>query len=197
MHFFDLKMEQFLKNLVHFTHGMTLIFFVMMSIYFYGQKKNDKNNNRLFIFLFWESVFWMFIHFKDIVYLMDIETGRDFISKLHISIDTWCIPATFFLLMEITQPRRLTVAKMTLLMLPSVLLTAAYLSDYLNKNLSTTFYEYVNTFRVMEACDILSKGDYTIMEEAAEKSGFNSLSTFHRAFLKVMKMTPLQYRNRK
>ena len=116
-------MEQFLKNLVHFTHGMTLIFFVMMSIYFYGQKKNDKNNHRLFIFLFWESVFWMLIHLKDIVYLMDIETGRDFISKLHISIDTWCIPATFFLLMEITQPRRLTVAKMTLLMLPSVLQT--------------------------------------------------------------------------
>ena len=33
------------------------------------------------------------------------------------------------------------------------------------------------------------------MEEVAEMSGFNSLSTFHRSFQKVIGMTPQQYRN--
>jgi len=69
-----------------------------------------------------------------------------------------------------------------------------YLSDYLNKKLSVTFYEYVNRYRVMEACGILVGENNHLLKEVAEKSGFNSLSTFHRSFLKVMKITPLQYR---
>jgi len=69
-----------------------------------------------------------------------------------------------------------------------------YLSDYLNKKLGVTFYEYVNRYRVMEACDILVDENNHLLKEVAEQSGFNSLSTFHRSFLKVMKITPLQYR---
>jgi AraC-like DNA-binding protein len=355
-------MDVFLENLVRFTHGMTLAFFIMMSVRLYQLKKN----NRLFIFLFWESVFWMLIQLKDVVYLFDDIARREHLSDIQISIDTWCVPATMFLLMEITQPRRLTLIKMTLMMLPSVLLTTGliitkleillhillvyslivglfmattvfmasskhdnyikrnfsytdnisvawvkrvilllftmlvvwmlillqtrwtgdsifylfqivvwsyiyvysmkhivvdvplqknhnlffpeleevdetreetesienslfeskleqfikekrlylnptltiseiatamgtnrtYLSEYLNKTMGTTFIEYVNRFRVNEACEILTKGNYFKMEEVAEQSGFNSLSTFHRTFLKVAKMTPLQYRNR-
>ena len=72
-----------------------------------------------------------------------------------------------------------------------------YLSDYLNKKLCITFYEYVNHYRVMEACEILVGGSNQLLEEVARLSGFNSLSTFHRSFLKVMKITPLQYRSNK
>ena len=70
-----------------------------------------------------------------------------------------------------------------------------YLSDYLNKKLCITFPEYVNHYRVLEACDILVGENNILLEEVAEQSGFNSLSTFHRSFMKVMKITPLQYRN--
>ena len=70
-----------------------------------------------------------------------------------------------------------------------------YLSEYLNKKRCITFSEYVNQYRVLEACDILVGGNDILLEEVAEQSGFNSLSTFHRSFMKVMKITPLQYRN--
>ena len=69
-----------------------------------------------------------------------------------------------------------------------------YLSDYLNKKLGVTFYEYVNSYRVMEACSILVDGNNQLLMEVAKQSGFNSLSTFHRSFLKEMKITPLQYK---
>ena len=72
-----------------------------------------------------------------------------------------------------------------------------YLSDYLNQNLGVTFFEYVNRYRVQQACEILVGAKNKLLVEVAEKSGFNSLSTFHRSFMKVMKMTPLQYRNHK
>jgi len=72
-----------------------------------------------------------------------------------------------------------------------------YLSNCLNKKLCVNFYDYINYYRVMEACAILVNRNKILLEEVAEQSGFNSLSTFHRSFMKVMKITPLQYRNKK
>jgi len=72
-----------------------------------------------------------------------------------------------------------------------------YLSDYLNNKLCISFSEYVNQYRVLEACDILVGSNNILLEEVAGQSGFNSLSTFHRSFMKVMKITPLQYKNKK
>ena len=71
-----------------------------------------------------------------------------------------------------------------------------YLSDYLNHNLQKTFYEYVNEFRVKEACEMLDSmtdADRKSMQEVAELSGFNSLSTFNRSFVKIVGMTPTAY----
>lgn len=68
-----------------------------------------------------------------------------------------------------------------------------YLSDYLNRHLHTTFYEYVNAFRVEEARTLLSSGDRRPLAEVAEMSGFNSLSTFNRAFVKATGCTPARY----
>ena len=71
-----------------------------------------------------------------------------------------------------------------------------YLSDYLNHVLNTTFYEYVNDLRVKTACGIMdsmtSEGRRS-MQEVAEMSGFNSISTFNRAFLRKVGMTPGEY----
>ena len=68
-----------------------------------------------------------------------------------------------------------------------------YLSDYLNNHLHTSFYEYVNTFRIREAQTLLSSETRRSLAEVAELSGFNSLSTFNRAFIKATGCTPARY----
>jgi AraC-like DNA-binding protein len=69
-----------------------------------------------------------------------------------------------------------------------------YLSDYLNKQLNTNFYEYVNAFRIKKACSMLILNDIEKLEIIAEECGFNSISTFRRAFIKETGKTPLQYK---
>ena len=57
------------------------------------------------------------------------------------------------------------------------------LSSYINSSLGTTFYDYVNSSRLEYTEKLLSDPDakYSV-EQLAELSGFNSLSTFRRAF---------------
>ena len=71
-----------------------------------------------------------------------------------------------------------------------------YLSDYFNKTLGTTFYDYINSYRIAEACriiDSMPKEGRTSMALVAEKSGFNSLSSFNRYFVKVKGVSPKNY----
>ncbi len=68
-----------------------------------------------------------------------------------------------------------------------------YLSNYLNSVRHTTFYDYVNDLRLRHACQLLLNSDLTL-DVVAERSGFNSLSTFRRVFAKRMGMTPNSYR---
>lgn len=71
-----------------------------------------------------------------------------------------------------------------------------YLSIYLNRCLGVTFYDYINSFRVKEACSIIksmSSDKRLNMSVVAEKSGFNSLSSFNRYFRKVKGLTPMEY----
>lgn len=69
-----------------------------------------------------------------------------------------------------------------------------YLSQYFNRDGGTTFYDYVNNLRIDHAERLLADTGYT-QEKVAENSGFNSLSTFLRAFKARHKCTPLEYRN--
>ena len=59
-----------------------------------------------------------------------------------------------------------------------------------------SFTDFINGMRVEHACSLLEQdSDIT---EAAFSSGFSSLRTFNRAFLKAMNMTPREYiRHRK
>lgn len=71
------------------------------------------------------------------------------------------------------------------------------LSSYINKELGTTFYDYINGIRLNHAEKILSDPACRYSsEQVAELSGFNSLSTFRRAFGKKHGMSPAQYRNK-
>lgn len=71
------------------------------------------------------------------------------------------------------------------------------LSSYINNELRTTFYDYVNGQRVRHACRLMSDVSHKYSnEQIAELSGFNSLSTFRRAFIKINGVSPSQYRSR-
>ena len=56
-----------------------------------------------------------------------------------------------------------------------------YISNFLNQQLHTTFYEYVNHWRIKHAEQLLLTSNFTI-DEIASRSGFNSLSSFRRYF---------------
>ncbi len=69
-----------------------------------------------------------------------------------------------------------------------------YLSQYINNTLNTTFYEYVNGYRVREATYLLANRPEQPLHEIAEACGFNSISTFRRSFKKEKGVTPSEYR---
>ena len=68
-----------------------------------------------------------------------------------------------------------------------------YISNYINQQLHTTFYEYVNKWRVKRAKELLSSTSLPL-EDIATQSGFNSLSSFRRYFTKSMGTTPQAFR---
>lgn len=72
-----------------------------------------------------------------------------------------------------------------------------YLSQYFNKTLHTTFYDYLNLCRIRYASEILLSEPLLPITLVGEKSGFNSPSTFRRAFEKHTGCTPAQYRKEK
>ncbi|MBQ2728732.1 MAG: helix-turn-helix transcriptional regulator [Alistipes sp.] len=70
-----------------------------------------------------------------------------------------------------------------------------YLSNYLNNSLQTTFYDYVNDYRLQAALQHLHDVDSTAtMAEIAEQCGFNSLSTFRRVFVRAKGCSFNEYR---
>ena len=68
-----------------------------------------------------------------------------------------------------------------------------YLSQFFNQSCDKSFYEYVNNYRVRHAMELLRTTDYTL-EVVASMSGFNSMSTFRRAFTMMNGCSPMQYR---
>lgn len=72
-----------------------------------------------------------------------------------------------------------------------------YLSAYLNNDLETTFFDFVNNHRLSYASMLLKEYPQMTLEQVAEKSGFNSLSTFRRSFMKKYGCTPHSYRRGK
>lgn len=68
-----------------------------------------------------------------------------------------------------------------------------YLSQYFNLNCGSTFYDFVNDYRIHHAKLLLHSTDDTL-ETIAMNSGFNSLSTFRRAFVQREGMSPIEFR---
>jgi AraC-like DNA-binding protein len=68
-----------------------------------------------------------------------------------------------------------------------------YLSRIFNSQMKMTIIEYITETRINAATLLLESTDKTIIE-IAFSSGFNSLRTFNRAFLRRNKISPTQYR---
>jgi AraC-like DNA-binding protein/quercetin dioxygenase-like cupin family protein len=68
-----------------------------------------------------------------------------------------------------------------------------YLSKYFKSCTGISFTDYVNRYRVNEACYLLRNNVKQTILQTAYECGFDSLRTFNRNFKKVMGMTPSQY----
>ena len=71
-----------------------------------------------------------------------------------------------------------------------------YLSQVINTMARMNFYEFVNKFRVEEACRMLeadSQGRHTIAD-IAQEAGFSSINIFNRHFKRLQNTTPSAYR---
>ncbi len=67
-----------------------------------------------------------------------------------------------------------------------------YLSQFLNNQLETSFNDYINLYRIKEACRIFKNNTelkYSI-EQVADMVGFSSRTTFYAAFNKFTGITP-------
>lgn len=69
-----------------------------------------------------------------------------------------------------------------------------YLSQLFNKELGMSFSDYVNQFRVEESKRLMDAEPLASIQEIAERSGFHSMSTFRRAFIKQTGIVPSEYK---
>ena len=72
-------------------------------------------------------------------------------------------------------------------------ISKCYISRLFSDKLHVSFCEYVNMLRISEACTLLKSCDFKITEIAL-RTGFGSLRSFNRNFLKYMSVSPKAYR---
>ena len=70
----------------------------------------------------------------------------------------------------------------------------SYLSRYFKKVVGISFNDYVNQYRISNACYLLTNSDCSILQCALE-CGYNSLRSFNRNFVTRLAVTPNEYRN--
>lgn len=75
----------------------------------------------------------------------------------------------------------------------ALFVSKSYISHIFCCKLKINFRSYINTIRINEAALLMRQGNITITE-AAQRSGFGSIRTFNRAFVKYMGTTPKEYK---
>ncbi|GAA4274866.1 hypothetical protein GCM10022258_41620 [Aquimarina gracilis] len=70
-----------------------------------------------------------------------------------------------------------------------------HISQVLNENMNSSFYEILNQYRIEKAKEMLQSGalQKLSIQAIGEECGFSSKTSFYRAFKKVTSMTPTQY----
>ncbi len=76
-------------------------------------------------------------------------------------------------------------------------ISSRYISQVINEYKNQNFYDFINRFRINEACELLKQysKDLTVLEILYEV-GFNTKSSFNTAFKKITKITPTEFRNK-
>jgi AraC-like DNA-binding protein len=72
-------------------------------------------------------------------------------------------------------------------------LSKYYISHLFGDKLGIRFNDYINSLRISEACRLLRTSTLSVTE-ISDASGFGTLRTFNRAFMKQMGMSPSEYR---
>jgi AraC-like DNA-binding protein len=67
-----------------------------------------------------------------------------------------------------------------------------YLSQLFNQQLNSTFNDYINSMRIIEACRMMTSTGKQVksIDQIAEDAGFRSRSAFYSAFKKYTGVTP-------
>ncbi len=70
-----------------------------------------------------------------------------------------------------------------------------YISRAINNKTNDNFNSYINSYRVNEGINIMQNDNQLPLIDVAYKSGFNSKSSFYRAFMKLTGLAPSVYRD--
>lgn len=65
--------------------------------------------------------------------------------------------------------------------------------NYFKRSTKKTYIDFLNEVRVGYACNLLVETQKSVMDVCYE-SGYNTMANFHKQFLKIKQLTPLQYR---
>ena len=65
--------------------------------------------------------------------------------------------------------------------------------NYFKKSTKKTYIDFLNEVRIGYACKLLMETKKSVLEICFD-SGYNTMANFHKQFLKIKKLTPLQYR---
>lgn len=87
--------------------------------------------------------------------------------------------------------RKISVKKMSEL----TYMTQSSFCKYFKKQFNKTFTQYLNEFRIYNVCQQLQENNQSI-SEIALSCGYENMSYFHRQFLKIIHLTPAQYRSK-
>ena len=73
-----------------------------------------------------------------------------------------------------------------------------HLTQLFNVYIKTNFYQYVNSYRINYACELMNNEDqHKSLDEISFMSGFNSKTSFNKYFRQQMGCTPSEYRKRR
>ncbi len=77
-----------------------------------------------------------------------------------------------------------------------LLVPTHHISQVMNEKLNQSFFEFIATYRILEAEQLLSdpKCNHMTIEDIAEEVGYNSKSAFNKTFKKITGKTPSEYR---
>ncbi len=94
---------------------------------------------------------------------------------------------------ELFKDPNLTIAELS----KKVNISSRYISQVINENINQNFYDFINSYRIIEASKLLNNDslNLTVLEILYEV-GFNSKSSFNTAFKKIYKITPTEFKVR-